>query len=187
MKRTLVLKQPIIYLLIVTAFLGVLASCKKGTSSANHVVFSFNDSLKATCWTDIRPNFDFLGGPNCEFQFDRMGKYVTGESAEIGFFVEYLCDLKTAPLPYQTQYFSVTIIVYPHAWDPIIYNYAKGIPPDTARNTSGNLTLTITSRETNLVRGTIKGTIWSSLNDGNNYYVPFKFDCSFDLAIPVIK
>jgi hypothetical protein len=183
MKSSLPFKA--IYFLLFLAFLSGLIGCKKQSPSANNVRFSFNDSLQATCTVDVRPNFDFIGGTNCEFQFDRIGAFATSESAEIGLFAGYHCDLMTAPLPYQTHLFSVTVIYYKTPADPIAYSFNNGAPPDSTGNTPGNLILTLTQRDNNRVRGNIAGTIYRT-NVGQNL-LPSQFNCSFDLAIPLVK
>jgi hypothetical protein len=159
--------------------------CKKqGSSSSNNVIFSFNDSLKATGTIETHPNYDYIGGPNCEFEFDRAGQYATGESIDIGLFAGYHCDLITAPLPYQTSLFTVVINVNPVPSQTNSYAYSKDTP-DSTTDTPGNLMLTLTERDNNRVKGTITGTIYRT-NTGQNL-IPGKFDCSFDLAIPLVK
>jgi hypothetical protein len=166
---------------------GLLNACKKSDPvAADSVIFSFNDSLKATAKADFRPGYDFIGGPNCEFQFDRTGQYATGESVDIGLFSGYHCELITDPLPVKTNLFTVVIVEYLHSWEPISYSYKKDVlPNDTTGNTPGDLLLTITERQNNHVKGTITGTIYRS-NVGQNL-LPSKFDCQFDLAIPLVQ
>jgi hypothetical protein len=91
----------------------------------------------------------------------------------------------TSPLPYQTHLFSVTIVVNPHPWETVAYSYNKGVSPDTTHDSPGDLILTLTERDNNRVRGTVTGTIYQT-NVGLNL-LPSKFDCKFDLAIPLVK
>ena len=132
--------------------LGAFVSCKKAETSSNNVILSFNDSIPATCQAVFRPGYDYIGGPNCEFEFDRTGRFATGETVDIGLFAGYHCDLMTSPLPYQTHLFSVTIVVNPHPWETVAYSYNKGVSPDTTHDSPGDLILTLTERDNNRVR-----------------------------------
>ncbi|WP_143774384.1 hypothetical protein [Niastella vici] len=113
----------------------------------------------------------------------RMGNFGTGEDALIGIYATKDCNFMTSTLPYTTNYFLVSVIVYNKPWDAVTYTYSKSIPPDTLGNTPGDLTLTITQRDNYRVKGTIKGTIYRS-NVGMRLF-PSKFDCTFDLVIPL--
>jgi hypothetical protein len=163
--------------------------CKKQSEaiSPDHIVFSLNDSLPATCSLKVSdPDIEYVGNPNCQLEIDRDGRFKTGEAAGIGIFEEYNCDLATGPLPYQTHFFRCGIIVYQHPWEAVTYMYDRGTYwPDTTATTPGDLVLTITKRDNNRVKGTVTGTIYKS-NVGLNL-VPAKLSCTFDLLIPVTK
>jgi hypothetical protein len=176
----------IIGFIFVFLLTGMLPACKKNEPpAADNVIFSFNDSLKATAITDFRPAYDFIGGPNCEFQFDRLGQYASGESVDIGLFAGYHCELISNPLPDTTSLFTVVVNVSVHDWETISYSYVRDVAPNDRGNTPGNLILTVTERKNNHVKGTITGTIYRA-NVGLNL-IPNKFDCQFDLAIPFVQ
>ncbi len=172
--------------IIFLLFISILSACKKSDpASANNVIFSFNDSLQATGTTEFRPGYDFIGGSNCEFEFDRLGQYATGETIDIGFYAGYHCELITNPIPDTTSLFTLVINVNAQPGTTISYAYVKDTAPNDRSNTPGNLLLTIIERETNHVKGTITGTIYRT-NVGQNL-IPNKFDCKFDLAIPLVQ
>jgi hypothetical protein len=172
--------------IILCLLTGILNACKKSEpASTDSVIFSFNDSLKATGKMEFRPGYDYIGGPNCEFEFDRLGQYATGETIDIGLFAGYHCGLITDPLPVTTNLFTVVINENPYPWETISYSYVKDLAPNDQGNTPGDLTLTITERKSNHVKGTITGTIYRT-NVGQNL-ISSKFDCQFDLAIPFVQ
>ncbi|MGN6802125.1 MAG: hypothetical protein ACTHJN_09475 [Ginsengibacter sp.] len=184
--NTLNLRNCLILCLI---YVCVNTSCKKQSDgvSPDHIIFSLNDSLPATCSIKVRdPDNEYVGNPNCELEIDRQGRFKTGEAADIGIFEENNCDLATGPLPYQTHFFRCAIIVYQHPWEAVTYVYDRGTYwPDSTATTPGDLVLTITKRDNNRVKGTVTGTIYKS-NVGLNL-VPAKLSCTFDLLIPVTK
>lgn len=177
------------YLLLCLVIMCLNVSCKKQKEalSPDHIVFSLNDSLPATCSIKVQnPDIEYIGNPNCELNIDRDGQFKTGETAGIGIFEAYNCDLAMGPLPYQTHFFRCAITVYQHAWEAVTYFYNRGTYwPDTSATTSGDLVLSITERANNRVKGAITGTIYRS-NVGLNL-IPAKFTCTFDLLIPVEK
>lgn len=94
--------------------------------SPDHIEFSLNDSLPATCSGKIRnPDIEYIGSPNCELNIDRSGLFKSVESAEIGIFEEYNCDLATGPIPFQTKFMRLVIIYYQHPWESITYFYDR--------------------------------------------------------------
>jgi hypothetical protein len=162
-------------------FLNIEAGCNKDKDAVSHdsIRFSLNDSLPATCKMPQRPGSDYIGNPNCALDVNRMGAFETGEDALIGIYASNDCNLMSSPLPYQTRNFLVSAWVYEQPWKLITYAYNNN---DTLINTRGDLILTIIQRDNNRVRGTIKGIIYRS-----DYSIPLpsKFDCTFDLAIPL--
>lgn len=132
------------------------------------------------------PDIEYVGNPNCQLEIDRDGEFKMGETADIGIFEEYNCDLATGPLPYRTHFFRCAITVYHHPWEAVTYFYDRGTYwPDTTATTPGDLVLTITQRANNRVKGSVTGTIYRS-NVGLNL-VPARLSCTFDLLIPVTK
>jgi hypothetical protein len=177
------------YLLLCFVWMCMNVSCKKQAASVSpdHIEFSLNDSLPATCSIKVRnPDIEYVGTPDCGLNIDRTGQFKTGESAELALFEEHNCDLTIGPLPYQTHFMRCVIVFYQHPWEAITYAYDRGTySPDTTATTPGDLVLTITARANNRVKGTITGTIYRS-NVGQNL-VPSKLSCTFDLLIPVEK
>jgi hypothetical protein len=179
------MKNPLSVIALCIVSLCIAAGCKKQDTSANHVLFSINDSAQATCVMDIRPSYDFMGGSNCEFQFDRLGTFTGGQGAEIGLFAGYQCDMMTAPLPYQTQLFTLVASVNTSSSPTIYYSYVNNGPADSIGNTPGNLVLTITQRDSGRIQGYVKGTIYRS-DVGQNLSAG-SLNCTFDLAIPLVQ
>jgi hypothetical protein len=166
-------RQPTFALFALLLF-GGLADCKKNSSSPNDVRFSLNGGAETVCYADIRPNYDFLGGANCEFQFDRTGGTTSSGSADIGVFVENDCSMVKGPLPYQTTHFRFGLIVN------VPYSYPfNGVP---GQDSLGHMILTITGRSSNRVVGTISGIIYRS---DIGYADSATLNCSFDLNMPV--
>src|SRR5450631_1090773 len=127
-------------LIFICLLSGMMTACKKSEPVAtDSVIFSFNDSLKATAKAVFRPGYDFIGGPSCEFEFDRTGQYATGESVDIGLFAGNHCELITDPLPVKTNLFTLAILEYVHPWEAITYSYRKStVPNDTTGNLPGD-------------------------------------------------
>src|ERR1700744_332338 len=107
------IRKPVFALVAVFFAFGP-AACKKSSSSPNHVRFTLNGGTPMVATTDIRPGYDFLGGGNCEFEFDRLGGDSTTGGYEIGVFVENDCNLLNGTLPYPTTHFTLGILTYPN-------------------------------------------------------------------------
>ncbi len=167
--------------LLVLLLLGVPGACKKSSSSANNVRFTLNGGNEIVATVDHSPGFDFLGGPNCEFQFDRTGtNSAKTSSGDIGIFIENDCDAVKGALPYITTQFSLGILYYPTNGSAVPYSYPfTGV---TGADSLGTLTLTITGRSSNRVIGTVAGVIYRS---DIGYEDSVTLDCSFDLNMPV--
>jgi hypothetical protein len=176
-----------LFLLACIFLIEIFGSCKKQQSSANNVSFSFNDSTEVVCSVLEAPGYNYIEGANCVFTFNRSGKYAAGQPALIGLSTLSDCSLMTDPLPYQTSIFTVAIQINQEPFETL-YSYGKSPPQDSAynSNTPGNLTLTITERDNNRVRGTISGTIYGGPG-GQAITAPSKFNCTFDLALPLIN
>jgi hypothetical protein len=172
-------QKPILALLCIF-LLGSLAACKKKEVSANSVHFSLNGDTTIVCSGVFRPGYDYMGGPNCEFEFDRYGGGSAVGNDEIGLFVNSDCNMVTGSLPYRTSNFTVATVLYGPIGPATTYSYPfSGIP---GSGPLGNLTLTITGRESHRVVGSISGIIYRS---DVGYKDSVTLDCSFDLDIPV--
>jgi hypothetical protein len=175
--------QPLSLVVFIFFLFGGIAACKKNSSSANNARFSLNGGAEIVCPTDHSPGYDFLGGSNCEFQFDRIGANSGGTSTgEIGVFIENDCNAAKGSLPYVTTHFRLGILYYPTNGSAVPYSYPfTGVP---GQDSLGTMTLTITGRSSNRVIGTIAGVIYRS---DIGYADSVSLNCSFDLNMPVTQ